>query len=87
MHASTKLQRLSVILCDLILFGAAWYSMRNRPEPHGSALTLLLLSNAGLLIVDHIHFQYNGLLLGASHLPVICACEWCVGDVPLPLLH
>lgn len=59
-------QRFSVIITDLVFaFGAKQCSEVLAKKPHQKALMLLLLlSNAGLFIVDHIHFQYNGLLSG-----------------------
>ncbi|BDA51372.1 probable dolichyl pyrophosphate Glc1Man9GlcNAc2 alpha-1,3- [Coccomyxa sp. Obi] len=57
-------QRLSVILTDVVLYGAAWFGTRKYKEPTRNLAFLLVVANAGLLIVDHIHFQYNGLLLG-----------------------
>ena len=58
------MQRLSVILTDIVLYGAAWFGTRKYKEPMRNVAFLLAVANAGLLIVDHIHFQYNGLLLG-----------------------
>lgn len=69
-------QRLSVIVSDGVLFyaiihyiGGPKYSEfppENRADAKRRRFILLLLvfSNPGLIIVDHIHFQYNGFLMG-----------------------
>lgn len=63
-------QRLSVIVSDLVLMAAAFMYVRSSPDLRSRKLGTQLLTfflvvgNAGLLIVDHIHFQYNGVLLG-----------------------
>lgn len=71
-------QRLSVIIADLVFaYGtkeccqylstsgvkksSKWAFRWSSPA---TILQLLLLGNCGLLIVDHIHFQYNGMLFG-----------------------
>ena len=64
-----RLQRLTVTATDALLMGAAAYAL----DPAASGLTqrrswlafALVAAHAGLLLVDHIHFQYNGVLLGA----------------------
>ncbi|XP_075888181.1 dolichyl pyrophosphate Glc1Man9GlcNAc2 alpha-1,3-glucosyltransferase isoform X2 [Nelusetta ayraudi] len=66
-------QRLSVIFTDLLFIFAARECCRCVQEQKGSRdllnrpsfiLAVLLIWNFGLLIVDHIHFQYNGFLFG-----------------------
>ncbi|XP_022625148.1 probable dolichyl pyrophosphate Glc1Man9GlcNAc2 alpha-1,3-glucosyltransferase isoform X3 [Seriola dumerili] len=66
-------QRLSVVFTDLVFIYAAKECCRCVQEQKSSrdvlnrpsfVLAVLLLWNFGLLIVDHIHFQYNGFLFG-----------------------
>ncbi|XP_029028806.1 probable dolichyl pyrophosphate Glc1Man9GlcNAc2 alpha-1,3-glucosyltransferase [Betta splendens] len=75
-YASTStvlFQRLSVIVTDLLFIFSVKECCRCVKDKKGSLnileqpsfiLTVLLLWNFGLLIVDHIHFQYNGFLFG-----------------------
>ena len=55
-------QRLTVMVTDVLLLFGASQMVRDAPAP----LTPLALTflNAGLLLVDHVHFQYNGFLIG-----------------------
>uniref|UniRef100_A0A3Q3QI24 Alpha-1,3-glucosyltransferase n=1 Tax=Monopterus albus TaxID=43700 RepID=A0A3Q3QI24_MONAL len=66
-------QRLSVIFTDVVFIYATreccrcvQEQKRSRDNLHRPSfiLAVLLLWNFGLLIVDHIHFQYNGFLFG-----------------------
>jgi len=41
-----------------------WLDCRRFTAVQGNVVFFLIVTNPGLLIVDHIHFQYNGLLLG-----------------------
>jgi alpha-1,3-glucosyltransferase len=55
-------QRVSVIMIsDLILAICVNFSLDKKHGPLGLILTLF---SSSLFIVDHIHFQYNGMLLG-----------------------
>ena len=60
-------QRSTVILSDVVLWMGAWVASRgyHSESIHRSTLSfLLIVSNPGLIWLDHIHFQYNGMLLG-----------------------
>ncbi|KAJ1628502.1 glycosyl transferase [Pavlovales sp. CCMP2436] len=73
-------QRLSVMHCDLLLYAGVAAALGEQrpsagPVKRGGALAELLVfalvvCDAGLLLVDHCHFQYNGFLLGLLLLAV-----------------
>ena len=60
-------QRVTVILTDLLLFRGAFRFQRAHSGSATSDSWLAILvtcASAGLIMVDHIHFQYNGMLIG-----------------------
>lgn len=68
-------QRCSVIAADTLLVYAAYRCISGPAAQLLSPSTrltifLLVVFNVGLLLVDHVHFQYNGALLG---LLLLCA--------------
>jgi alpha-1,3-glucosyltransferase len=69
-------QRASVIVTELVLVFALSYFVQTAPTAqktvsHAAALSILL--SPGLLIIDHIHFQYNGFLYGLLILSLVLA--------------
>lgn len=70
------LQRASVILTELMLLYALKQYVATSPfvrkqKSYAAALSILL--SPGLLIIDHIHFQYNGFLYGILILSLVLA--------------
>ena len=67
--ATILFQRLTVVVSEVVLFAALqWYiNTSSESKIAGSrafvAASSLILS-PGLLIIDHIHFQYNGMMYG-----------------------
>ncbi|XP_077235187.1 ALG6, ALG8 glycosyltransferase family [Tasmannia lanceolata] len=57
-------QRLTVIISDLVLFYGVYRLTRNLNEEKRRMVFVLLIWSPVLIIVDHIHFQYNGFLIG-----------------------
>ncbi|KAL3516794.1 hypothetical protein ACH5RR_023696 [Cinchona calisaya] len=63
-HLTILFQRLSVTFSDAVLFYGV-YRITQKLDPKEKYLIWVLAIWApGLLIVDHLHFQYNGFLLG-----------------------
>jgi alpha-1,3-glucosyltransferase len=77
-------QRLSVMATDAVLYAGVASALAARPSaaPAASAARgargallralpfALVVCDAGLLLIDHVHFQYNGMLLGVLALAV-----------------
>jgi len=69
-------QRTTVILTELVLVYALHLYVRSSPlaqkkTSHVAALSTLF--SPGLLIIDHIHFQYNGFMYGLLVLSLVLA--------------
>lgn len=59
-----RFQRLSVVFTEfLLLVAVAWVTHR-WPVARRRLALFLVAASPGIIIVDHIHFQYNGVLLG-----------------------
>ncbi|KAI4365283.1 hypothetical protein MLD38_021280 [Melastoma candidum] len=70
-------QRCSVILADSLLFAGAYLVSRRMSGPARWTLWMLILWSPRLIIVDHMHFQYNGFLLGWIHRFMgLCHAYW-----------
>ncbi|XP_072706944.1 dolichyl pyrophosphate Glc1Man9GlcNAc2 alpha-1,3-glucosyltransferase isoform X2 [Ciconia boyciana] len=83
-RATVLFQRFSVIFTDILFIYAVRECCRcvngkraakDILEKPTFILAVLLLWNFGLLIVDHIHFQYNGFLFGLMLLSVARLCQ------------
>ncbi|GAA6048612.1 hypothetical protein JCM3770_002056 [Rhodotorula araucariae] len=65
--SAVAFQRTTVILSELVLALGLfrWARTSQQPDyPTARIIAASVLFHPGLLIVDHIHFQYNGFLLG-----------------------
>jgi len=77
--------RCTVILSDVVLFlGAYFASITYGTQTHnGKEATklsfFLIITNPGLIMLDHIHFQYNGMLLGILLCSVACIIRGSLG--------
>jgi alpha-1,3-glucosyltransferase len=76
-----KFHRCTVILSDAVLFIGAYLASTsmgsilrdNNNRPYNTLLTfLLIVTNPGLIMLDHVHFQYNGMLLGILLCSIAC---------------
>ncbi|KAL9262491.1 putative dolichyl pyrophosphate Glc1Man9GlcNAc2 alpha-1,3-glucosyltransferase [Drosera capensis] len=63
-HAILIFQRVSVMVEDLVLHHAIWRITKRVGGLRGIMICVLVIWGPGLLMVDHVHFRYNGMLLG-----------------------
>ncbi|KAM1048744.1 hypothetical protein FF1_027843 [Malus domestica] len=68
-------QRISVILSDLCLLYGVFRLTRNSDSMKQKMIWVLVIWSPMLVIVDHLHFQYNGFLLGILLISLSCLEE------------
>jgi alpha-1,3-glucosyltransferase len=56
-------------------------------EMASTVVFALAVANVGLLLIDHVHFQYNGWLLGIFVLSLACIHQVCTYTSLLPTAH
>ncbi|POY75162.1 hypothetical protein BMF94_1794 [Rhodotorula taiwanensis] len=69
-------QRATVVASELVLVLAVFRWARKSFKPDSATAQILaasIVTHPGLLIVDHIHFQYNGFLLGILLCSILAA--------------
>eukprot|EP00878_Enallax_costatus_P040630 GHUV01046957.1.p1 GENE.GHUV01046957.1~~GHUV01046957.1.p1 ORF type:complete len:308 (+),score=62.78 GHUV01046957.1:100-1023(+) len=74
--ATVLFQRLSVCGTSLVLVSAMLHATKkDKDNARGLTAFLLAVANAGLIMVDNIHFQYNSMLLGLLVWSILMAEE------------
>lgn len=73
-------QRSTVIVSDIILWIGSWMVCRafhssKKAKQNAVFCFLLIVLNPGLLWLDHVHFQYNGMLLGVLLASLACLMQ------------
>lgn len=75
-HQTVYFQRATVILSELVLVCALQLFIDSTPLPSKRAAQVTALSillSPGLLMIDHVHFQYNGFMYGILLVSLVLA--------------
>eukprot|EP01114_Cavostelium_apophysatum_P021033 TRINITY_DN7220_c0_g1_i1.p1 TRINITY_DN7220_c0_g1~~TRINITY_DN7220_c0_g1_i1.p1 ORF type:complete len:518 (-),score=58.58 TRINITY_DN7220_c0_g1_i1:163-1716(-) len=76
-YQTVLFQRFTVILTDMV-YMLALYTFANSSKCSPKAKVIffgVLAFNPGLLMLDHVHFQYNGMLFGLLLLSIAYICQ------------
>ena len=74
-----RFHRGTVIISDVVLFLGAYMAATSVVATSSSSSKssswiafILIVTNPGLIMLDHVHFQYNGMLLGVLLISIAC---------------